>query len=393
MLLTVLMTALMAGCTAGSGDGLDASGRPVGEGGNIPLEATLASIQANVFNPSCIVCHAGAAAPLGLRLDKDNSFTHLVGVSSRQDGSLLRVDPGDPDASYLIRKLEGSASTGEQMPVGGPPIPQATIDVIRLWISNGAPPDDTGSADVAPTVVSLTPAPDSSGPDFPAEIVAGFSQDMDASTINALTFTLQRAGGDGQFGDGNEVDIIATSVALSAVNQRLAIMDLSDVPAVADRYRATIFGSGPNVILGINALALDGEYLGAFPSGDGNEGGDFVVEFDIQGVAPTLASIQENVFTPSCALSGCHSGPSGPSLPSGMDLTNAAASHANLVGVESRQEAGTMRVAEFDADSSYLVHKIEGTHSTGSQMPLGGAPLERPILDAIRAWINSGAPQ
>ena len=216
---------------------------------------------------------------------------------------------------------------------------------------------------------------------------------MDASTINALTFTLQRAGGDGQFGDGNEVDIIATSVALSAVNQRLAIMDLSDVPAVADRYRATIFGSGPNVILGINALALDGEYLGAFPSGDGNEGGDFVVEFDIQGVAPTLASIQENVFTPSCALSGCHSGPSGLSLPSGMDLTNAAASYANLVGVESRQEAGTMRVAAFDADSSYLVHKIEGTHSTGSQMPLGGAPLERPIIDAIRAWINSGAPQ
>ena len=127
MLSAVLMTALVAGCTAGSGDGLDASGRPVGEGGNIPLEATLASIQANVFNPSCIVCHAGAAAPLGLRLDKDNSFTHLVGVSSSQDGSLLRVDPGDPDASYLIRKLEGSASTGEQMPVGGPPMPQETM--------------------------------------------------------------------------------------------------------------------------------------------------------------------------------------------------------------------------------------------------------------------------
>ncbi len=98
-LLIALLCSVIVGCTAGSGEGLDISGRPLGEGGDVPLAATLASVQANVFNPSCIVCHAGATAPQGLRLDAANSFTNLVGVASRQKSSILRVAPGDPDVS------------------------------------------------------------------------------------------------------------------------------------------------------------------------------------------------------------------------------------------------------------------------------------------------------
>ena len=105
----------------GSGEGLDVSGRPISEGGDLPLAATLASIQANLFNPSCITCHSGAAAPQGLRLDSGVSFANLVGVPSVEASSFLRVAPGLPDQSYLIHKLEGSAQVGEQMPLGGPP--------------------------------------------------------------------------------------------------------------------------------------------------------------------------------------------------------------------------------------------------------------------------------
>jgi hypothetical protein len=36
----------------GSGEGLDVSGRPISEGGDLPLAPTLASVQANVFNPN-----------------------------------------------------------------------------------------------------------------------------------------------------------------------------------------------------------------------------------------------------------------------------------------------------------------------------------------------------
>ncbi len=143
-LLISLLSCIIAGCTAGSGEDLNISGRPLSEGGNVPLAATLASVQANVFNPSCTVCHSAANAPQGLRLDAANSFTNLVGVPSRQASSVLRVAPGNPDRSYLIRKLEGTASMGERMPLGGPPIPQSTINFVRQWITDGALPDSGG---------------------------------------------------------------------------------------------------------------------------------------------------------------------------------------------------------------------------------------------------------
>ena len=66
---------LLVGCSSGSGEGLDANGRPLGEGDNAPppaLDASFESLQANVFTPLCTACHAGAAAPVGLKLDAGN---------------------------------------------------------------------------------------------------------------------------------------------------------------------------------------------------------------------------------------------------------------------------------------------------------------------------------
>ena len=387
----ILLGLVLAGCSAGSGKGLDISGRPLSEGGDVPLAATLASIQANVFNPSCIVCHSGASAPLGLRLDAASSFTALVGISSSQDSSFRLVAPGDPDASYLIKKLEGSAAEGAQMPLGGPPIPQATIDFVRQWITDGAAPDSGAPADLPPTVVSLTPAPDSRRTDLPTQVAVGFDQDIDASTVNDLTFTLLRSGGDGQFDNGDDVPIAPASVALSPTNARLALMDLTGVAAVEDRYRITLRGSGANVIMGASGVALDGEFVGSFPSGDGLEGGDFVAQFEVQSLQASLESIQANIFAPSCASSGCHSGPAGPNLPTGMDLTSADASFASLVDVPSIQMPMTSRVTAGNADGSYLIQKLEGTAAVGSRMPLGGPFLDQSTIDVIRAWIDGGA--
>ena len=389
----LLLCSVIVGCTAGSGEGLDISGRPLSEGGDVPLAPTLASIQANVFNPSCIVCHAGANAPQGLRLDVANSFTNLVGVASRQDSSFLRVMPGNPDLSYVIQKLEGTASVGEQMPLGGPPVPQATINFVRQWITDGALPDSGGPPNGPPVVVSLIPDPDSVVGSFPSDITAGFDQDIDASTINDMTFTLIRSGGDGTFGDGNEEVITPASVALSGMNPRLAVMDLTGVSTIEDRYQITLHGSGPNIILGINGVALDGQYPGSFPSGDGTEGGDFVVEFEVQGIQPSLASIQNNIFTPTCSVAGCHSGPPGPNLPAGMDLSSVNASFSSLVNIASFQEPTILRVAVADADNSYLIHKLEGTSAQGSRMPEGGPFLDQAMIDVIRLWIDTGAPQ
>jgi hypothetical protein len=389
----VAVSLFLVSCAPGSGEGLNVSGRPLSEGGDLPLAPTLESIQVNVFDAACIVCHAGAAAPLGLRLDTDSSFVNLVGVSSSQVGSLLRVDPGDPDRSYLVRKLEGTAAEGELMPLGGPPLPQATIDFVRQWITDGALPDSQSPPGQSPVVISMSPAPESMGPDFPTEITIGFDRDIDSSTVNALTFTLLRSGGDGIFGDAADVDVALTSVGLSPANPRLVVMDLSGVTQIDDRYRVTAEGSGPNQVLSVGGVALDGEFTGMFPSGDGNEGGDFVAEFTIAGLQPSLESIQANVLTPNCATAGCHTGPMGGGLPAGMDLSTSDGSFASLVNVVSIRGAPTPRVVPMDADGSFLIHKLEGTQGAGQggQMPAAAPPLDQATIDVIRVWIDNGA--
>ncbi len=52
---------------------------------------------------------------------------------------LDRVEPGDPDNSYLIHKLEGTQAVGDRMPQGGPFLDEETIGDIRQWIADGAP--------------------------------------------------------------------------------------------------------------------------------------------------------------------------------------------------------------------------------------------------------------
>ena len=131
----------LAGC-AGNGQGLDDNGNPIGtDGVGIPVafEPTYTNIQHNVFSAICIECHVGASAPQGLRLDEANAYNLLVGVPSNEKPELARVNPGNPDASYIIRKLEGGPDTvGSQMPLNRTPLPQPTINAIRVWIARGA---------------------------------------------------------------------------------------------------------------------------------------------------------------------------------------------------------------------------------------------------------------
>src|SRR5579872_3496030 len=96
------MSLAVAGC-AGNGQGLDQNGQPIGSGGSsTPLTADLASIEANVFTPICSRCHIGAGAPEGLQLDAAHAYDLLVGVPSVEEPSLLRVQAGSPDQSYMV---------------------------------------------------------------------------------------------------------------------------------------------------------------------------------------------------------------------------------------------------------------------------------------------------
>jgi len=101
----------------------------------------------------------------------------------------------------------------------------------------------------------------------------------------------------------------------------------------------------------------------------------------------TFSRVQAEVFTPSCAVAGCHGG-SSPQL--GLDLS-AGKSWASIVNVRS-VEATRLRVAPGDPDASYLVSKVKGDATiTGSRMPLGGA-LTPAEIDLIVDWVRRGAP-
>ena len=130
----------LAACGAGSGEGLDQNGQPI-VSPPTGLQPTLASIQDNVFTVTCAVsgCHGGAGAQQGLRLDPGFSAGSLINVASPRDPNLIRVVPGNPDASFLIQKLDGTQTLGDRMPDGGPYLTTATVNVIRQWIQDGAP--------------------------------------------------------------------------------------------------------------------------------------------------------------------------------------------------------------------------------------------------------------
>ena len=102
------------------------------------LQPTLTSIQREIFNPSCVEHHGDHATEGDLDLRDGQSYTQLVNHPAFQV-TLDRVEPNDPEASYLILKVEGrSGIVGDRMPPSAPFLSSAQIDVIRQWISAGA---------------------------------------------------------------------------------------------------------------------------------------------------------------------------------------------------------------------------------------------------------------
>jgi len=121
-----------------------------GGGGTEPpitVQPTLASIQAEIFTPTCATasCHSTAQLEAGLDLTAGKAWDSLVGVEcSTRDAELeglLRIDPGDPDNSFIIHKLRAglSPNKGRRMPYDGPYLRDGEIDVIEEWIAAGAP--------------------------------------------------------------------------------------------------------------------------------------------------------------------------------------------------------------------------------------------------------------
>lgn len=81
-------------------------------------------------------CHGGGQGGLTMG-DAATTHGNLVDVVSPTSGE-IRVIPGNAQDSYLVKKLEGRAAFGAQMPQGGPPLDAIDLANIRNWIEQGA---------------------------------------------------------------------------------------------------------------------------------------------------------------------------------------------------------------------------------------------------------------
>lgn len=100
--------------------------------------ANFSAIQTNVFDQGCALsgCHVGSNPAANLILSADQSYDQLIDVQSVLSPSRKRVEPGSSDESILVLILRGTVQP--RMPQGAPPLPDATIDSIALWIDEGA---------------------------------------------------------------------------------------------------------------------------------------------------------------------------------------------------------------------------------------------------------------
>ena len=104
--------------------------------------ATYAADVEPIFVADCTGpgCHGAPNAQEGLDLRAGQGFAGLVEVPASQCGDRLLVDPGNPEGSYLIDKLEGlDMCSGTRMPKMGS-LSAAEIELVARWICHGAMP-------------------------------------------------------------------------------------------------------------------------------------------------------------------------------------------------------------------------------------------------------------
>lgn len=105
--------------------------------------------------------------------------------------------------------------------------------------------------------------------------------------------------------------------------------------------------------------------------------------------------IQEYVFDKSCANSVCHAAPAN----AGNLNLSYGFSYEDLVGAVPQNPAaaaaGMKLVDPGNPENSFLLTKLMGptVPAQGSRMPFGGGMLHTGKIDAVRMWIEAGAPQ
>lgn len=90
-----------------------------------------------IFQASCAEsgCHDSGTQESGVNLSSYDDAMNSVGTQYEENV----INPGNPDESPLVDKIEPDPQEGQRMPYQRDPLSQAKIDSIRAWIEDGAP--------------------------------------------------------------------------------------------------------------------------------------------------------------------------------------------------------------------------------------------------------------
>lgn len=120
---------LFAACGKGGGETPAPPGPGTTPAEVLPLEATYASIRANILVAhNCLKCHGIG----GKTYDKVPLETREQLLDPNRDW----VIAGKPEESAIIIAL--TRPDDKRMPLNQPPVPQEEIDVLAKWIEEGA---------------------------------------------------------------------------------------------------------------------------------------------------------------------------------------------------------------------------------------------------------------
>jgi hypothetical protein len=302
-----------------------------------------------IWAASCsfVGCHVPPAPPLGLDLSPEVSYGNLVGLASRQDPSRQRIQAGNPAASYLIAKIEGTAGN-TQMPIGRPALPVPIRALLRDWVEQGAPRGEFNPC--SPVGSSLV-----------GSVQIGPPSDTRVAIGGLLTLTATAT-------DGRGSALRGATIAWRSSDETVLYVDPTGAALGLSTGRVAVVASAG----GVDSFPLFLEVTEAVVG------------------PPSFTQEVMPVFTARCASSRCHVGtfPAG-QLP--LDLDPAAV-RAALVDEDAAGLPVFSRVDPGYPERSYLTLKLTQSDPPGGyQMPLGRPRLSAAELSAIFRWVLHGA--
>lgn len=115
-----------------------------------PSDSLMAALQKKavaILSENCALagCHAGKNPAMGRVFYADTLVGASVNVPSAEIKTLMLVNPGKPEESYLLLKVRGDKGIkGRRMPLNEKPLKPEQIKTIEQWIES-LPADTTRS--------------------------------------------------------------------------------------------------------------------------------------------------------------------------------------------------------------------------------------------------------